>query len=149
MNSGDGGYCAINWADPEQVLTFVNGRVFRSETGGTSESAWSAAWNFPWATMTQPIVTTPFNPSNPADADIVAVGAGSSVYVSFDFAQSWLTSGVIHACGSENARLAPAAEPDFIGTTGGRVFRGDRTLVMDRRALDDDGRAASPLRIDY
>ena len=51
-------------------------------------SLWTA-WNFPWATMTQPIVGPPYNPGHPSDAEIVAVAAGQRVFISNDFAQSW------------------------------------------------------------
>src|SRR5262249_40399708 len=30
---GDGGYCAVNWANPDLVLVFANGTVYRSTTG--------------------------------------------------------------------------------------------------------------------
>jgi hypothetical protein len=131
VNSGDGGYCLIDWADPARVLTFANGRVFRSDTGGASEDSWAASWNFPWATMTQPIVGTPYNPSRPADAAIVAVGAGAAVYVSRDFAASWNTADAISLPGGagDNVFALAFASPSrlFIGTTTGRVFRADST----------------------
>ena len=130
VNSGDGGYCLINWADPKQVLTFANGTVYRSDTGGASEDSWAASWDFPWATMTQPIVGTPFNPAQPADAKVVAVGAGSTVFVSRDFARSWKQndSMALPVLSGENVFALAFASPGrlFIGTTKGRVFRADR-----------------------
>jgi hypothetical protein len=130
VNSGDGGYCLINWADPNQVLTFANGTVYRSDTGGASENSWAASWDFPWATMTQPIVGTPFNPAQPADAKVVAVGAGATVFVSRDFARSWKQNDAmaLPALSGENVFALAFASPArlFIGTTKGRVFRADR-----------------------
>src|SRR5262249_38547667 len=86
---GDGGYCLINGARPNSVLAYANGTVYRSTTGGTTQNGWSPAWDFGWATMTQPIVGAPYKPSRPTDAKVVAVAAGSIVYISRDFATSW------------------------------------------------------------
>jgi hypothetical protein len=132
VNGGDGGYCVINWANPNLVLTYANGSVYRSSTGGTSESSWSKNWEFNWATMTQPIVTPPYNPASPSDADIVAVAAGLQVSISEDFADSWSAalSVVIPPISPADAIFALAfASPTrlFIGTTGGRVLRADRS----------------------
>src|SRR5688500_17646922 len=79
--------------------------------------------------MTQPIVSTPFDAANTANAAWVAVGAGNTVFVSKDFAGSWpmeftlpggaATGSVFALTFASNARL-------FIGTTRGRVFRADR-----------------------
>lgn len=132
VNYGDGGYCLFNWANPSRVLSFVNGRVFRSTTGGATHNSWVRVWAFGWATMTQPIVGLPYDPATPANAEIVAVGAGSLVFVSQDFASSWPTSGRIQLPGGAAAGSAFAlafASPTrlFIGTTTGRVFRADRS----------------------
>ena len=132
VNYGDGGYCLINWADPQRVLSFVNGRVYRSTTGGSDHESWVRVWNFGWATMTQPIVGLPFDPATPAHAEIVAVGAGSMVFVSEDFASSWPAGGRIQLpggapVGSAFALAFASATRLFIGTTTGRVFRADRT----------------------
>jgi photosystem II stability/assembly factor-like uncharacterized protein len=126
---GDGGYCLINWSNPQQVLVFANGVVVRSTTGGTSTSAWATETDFSWPTMTQPIVGVPFNPASPADANLVAVGAGPSVFLSSDFGASWPTALAIPVVGQQDAVFALAfASRDrlFIGTTEGHVFRADR-----------------------
>jgi photosystem II stability/assembly factor-like uncharacterized protein len=134
VNSGDGGYCLINWANPDEVLTFANGTVYRSDSGGASEDSWAAFLDFPWATMTQPIVGTPYNPGQPADAKIVAVGAGATVYVSRDFARSFKQNDAISlpAAQGENVFALAFASPGrlFIGTTKGRVFRADRVAAL-------------------
>jgi hypothetical protein len=131
VNYGDGGYCLINWADPQRVLSYVNGQVYRSTTGGSDHDSWVRVWNFGWATMTQPIVGLPFEPATPAHAEIVAVGAGSMVFVSGDFASSWPAAGRIQlpggaAVGSAFALAFASANRLFIGTTTGKVFRADR-----------------------
>lgn len=130
ISGGDGGYCLVNWNDPNQVLAFANGRVFRSTTGATSHSEWSTVWEFPWATMTQPIVSAPFNTANPTDAGIVAVGAGQLVFISEDFAASWPMDFTIpggNAAGQIFALAFATPTRLFIGTTRGQVFRADRS----------------------
>jgi photosystem II stability/assembly factor-like uncharacterized protein len=80
--------------------------------------------------MTQPIVGTPFNPAKPAEAELVAVGAGNSVYVSRDFTATWDDDDVIElpaAGGNDNVFALAFASPTriFIGTVRGRVYRAD------------------------
>ena len=126
---GDGGYCLINWNNPLEVLIFANGVVYRSTTGGTSTSSWSTQTDFHWPTMTQPIVGLPYNPTRPADAKLVAVGAGQSVFLSPDFGASWPTRIDFRTVGAEDDIFSLAfASPKriFVGTTMGSVFRADR-----------------------
>jgi photosystem II stability/assembly factor-like uncharacterized protein len=128
VNFGDGGYCVINWANPSLVLSFANGTVYRSDSGGTSEDSWPKAWDFPWATMTQPIVTPPYNPQSPGEANLVAAGAGSMVFLSEDFALSWTMQFSLPAtAGSVFALAFASATRLFVGTTLGQVFRADRS----------------------
>jgi hypothetical protein len=130
VSGGDGGYCLINWADPDRVLAYANGRVYRSTTGGTTHDSWEPVWAFGWATMTQPIVGVPYNPANAASADLVAVGAGQLVYLSYDFADNWPTSLTIPGgavAGDVFALAFATANRLFIGTTRGQVFCADRS----------------------
>ncbi len=127
---GDGGYCLINWKDPNKVLAYANGVVYRSTTGGASHAGWETVWNFGWATMTQPIVGVPYDPAHPANADLVALGAGSLVYISNNFATTWGWKLTLPGGATTGAAFALAfASTDcfFIGTTRGQVFRADRT----------------------
>jgi hypothetical protein len=129
VSGGDGGYCVVNWANPNLVLVFANGTVLRSTSGGTSADAWDTAWDFPWATMTQPIVSAPYNPKRKTQAKVVAVGAGEEVFVSKDFAASWpqaLAFSLPPGSGSVYALAFASPARLFIGTTTGRVFRADR-----------------------
>jgi hypothetical protein len=147
VSGGDGGYCLVNWAQPDLVLVFANGTVLRSASGGASHGAWDTAWDFPWATMTQPIVSPPFDPDRPADADVVAVGAGELVFVSEDFAASWpeaLAFELPPGSGSVFALAFASATRLFIGTTQGRVFRADRSAGGWTLGRLDDA-AAGPL----
>jgi hypothetical protein len=128
VNYGDGGYCLVNWANPDQVLVFANGTVYRSTNGGATHDAWSASWDFPWATMTQPIVGAPFDPHHPGDAKYVAVGAGRQVFVSSNFASSWPMTVVLPSASDRVFALAFAATNRlFIGTTNGKVFVANRS----------------------
>ena len=127
---GDGGYCLVNWNDPDKVLVFMNGKVFRSTTGGASHNDWSPVWAFGWATMTQPIVGAPFDSMNPDSADLVAVAAGNIVYVSEDFAATWAMDFTIPGSDEVGQIFALTfASPDrlYMGTTRGQVFRADRS----------------------
>jgi hypothetical protein len=147
VNSGDGGYCLIHWANPDQVLVYANGNVYRSTTGGKDEGSWAPVWQFTWATMTEPIVGTPYNPAQPADADLVAVGAGRFVLVSTDFAATWQPGMTMVLPGDAgNVFALKFASPArlFIGTTNGQVFRAD--LAGNKWTLSRlDNVAAAPL----
>jgi photosystem II stability/assembly factor-like uncharacterized protein len=129
VSGGDGGYCLINWNDPDKVLVYMNGVVYRSTTGGTSHAGWLPVWRFGWATMTQPVVGVPFDPSQPATANLVAVGAGANVYLSNDFASTWLAPLDLPGAAAGDAFALAFASADrlFIGTTRGQVFRADRS----------------------
>jgi hypothetical protein len=132
IQGGDGGYCLINWAKPTKVLVYMNGAVFRSTTGGLSADAWSSYKETAWSTMTQPVVSPPYNPAKPADAEVVALGDGQDVYLSSDFGASWQQEISIPG-GSKagNVYALALASPTrlFIGTTTGRVFQADRSAA--------------------
>jgi photosystem II stability/assembly factor-like uncharacterized protein len=130
VNWGDGGYCLINWADPDQVLVFANGNVYRATDGGEDHDSWritADARRFGWATMTEPIVGPPYNPSQPADAEFVALGAGDKVHLSQDFGATWPNSVQVPT----NARIFAIAFASvshfYVGTTAGEVFRLSRS----------------------
>jgi hypothetical protein len=133
ISGGDGGYCVVNWDKPEQVIAFANGTVYRSDTSGlpgpNGEDAWKLQWDFPWATMTLPIVTTPYHPEKPAEADILAIASGRQINVSEDFAGSWPNNlGFVLPADAGSAFALAFASPTrlYIGTTAGQVFRADR-----------------------
>ena len=127
---GDGGYCVVNWAKPNWVLVFKNGALYRSTTGGTSQSSWSSFRRFPWYTMTQPIVTPLYYPKNPKNANLVALGDGPTVLLSQDFAKTWPMRFRLPGNVPDNNVFALAFASRnrlFVGTTLGQVFRADRT----------------------
>lgn len=127
---GDGGYCLINWADPQQVLVFVNGSILRATDGGEDHGSWEItpdAEHFRWETMTEPIVGPPYNPSQPADAKLVALGVGDKVYLSQDFGATWPNSVQVPTRAMIFAITFASAWHFYVGTTAGEVFRLDRS----------------------
>jgi photosystem II stability/assembly factor-like uncharacterized protein len=126
VNSGDGGYCLINWAKPDLVLSFANGAVYRAEDGGATDASWGHH-AFPWGMMTEPIVGTPYDPKNPADADTVALGAARDLFISTDFGATWPTTPTLSVpCqGGIFALAFASATRLFIGTSSGEVYRAD------------------------
>jgi hypothetical protein len=140
VNWGDGGYCLINWADPQQVLVFANGTVFKATDGGEDHSSWSITANaksFGWAMMTEPIVGPPYNPAKPAEANLAALGVGPAVYLSGDFGSTWPTKVAIPTSAGVFCLAFASAQRLFAGTAAGEVFR-----------LDHEPRAWSVTRID-
>ena len=121
---GDGGYCVVNWADPNKVLNFANGSVQRATDGGLDDSSWSdSPLPAGWMMMVEPMVGAPAS-NNLADADVVAIGAGAEVYVSTDFALSWQLAATVG--GGIYALVFATATRIFVGTTNGQVWRLDR-----------------------
>jgi len=130
VEGGDGGYCVVHWHNPKKVLVSFNGGVSRSTTGGSTLRSWSAEWGFTnGTTMTPPLVSAPFKPANPADADFVAIGVDNTVFTSRDFAKTLpLRMRIILPRGSGKVFALAFASTTrlFIGTTRGLVFRADR-----------------------
>jgi photosystem II stability/assembly factor-like uncharacterized protein len=130
VSGGDGGYCIINWDDPREVLVFANGTVYRTTDGTQDEIQWEPH-EFPWASMTEPIVGLPYNPGHPAEAKIVALGTANAgqrvVLLSTDFGATWQTTIVIPTQGAVYSLAFASASRLFIGTSDGEVFRADRS----------------------
>ncbi len=121
---GDGGYCVVNWANPGNVLNFANGSVQRASDGGLNDSSWAdSPLPAGWMMMVEPLVGTPAS-GNPADANLVAIGAGTQVYVSTDFAASWSLATTVG--GGIYALVFAGATRLYAGTTNGLVYRLDR-----------------------
>jgi hypothetical protein len=137
VQDGDGGYCVINWANPENILVFCNGRIYRSTTGGKTHESWHKFEDLGWTTMTQPIVGVPFNPdpARAADANRVATGVGSKVWISDDFGDTWPgwpnnpPIRLSAAAGDVFALAFASPTRLFIGTTRGKVFRADQLVA--------------------
>lgn len=146
---GDGGYPVINWADPRRVLVYANGRVQRATDGGQDYPSFTdvTPTGAGWFVMAQPLVEAPPSATT-SDADIVAYGAGTSIYLSSDFAASSTTWATLPAVSGGAAFCITFATRDrfFVGTTGGRIFRYDRgggTWTATR--IDDAAGGALPI----
>src|SRR5579872_4228508 len=129
VQDGDGGYCIVNWANPSRVLVYMNGYVFASTDGGAT-FAQNPVLNQQGATMTVPVVSPPYDPANPANANIVALGEGSNVFISPDFGTTWPANQKLSLPGTPGDVFAltfASAARLFIGTTTGAVFRADRS----------------------
>jgi hypothetical protein len=154
VNGGDGGYCLINWADPQQVIVFANGTVYRATDGGLDHGSWSEK-EFPWAMMTEPIVGPPYNPSHPQDASVVALGTARQtssgfkrvIYISNDFGATWPTNVTIPTQGGIFALVSASPSRFYVGTSTGEVFRVDRT-ASSWQVTRLDTAAAGPLELD-
>ena len=148
VNGGDGGYCLISWADPQQVLVFANGTVYRATDGGQGHDSWQET-EFDWAMMTEPIVGPPYDPQDPAAGRLVALGAGTEVWLSSDFGATWkpgdsvkltITGGLFALTFASPARF-------YAGTTEGEVLRVDRTAGgWSATRLHDAAAGALPLQ---
>jgi photosystem II stability/assembly factor-like uncharacterized protein len=123
---GDGGYCVVNWQDPKQVLVFANGTIYRTTDGTQDQIDWTPNESFSWASMTEPIVSMPYNPARPDDAKIVALGSGQDVHLSNDFGATWPTTVPVPTAGIIYSLAFASAKRFFAGTSQGEVFRADR-----------------------
>ena len=122
VNSGDGGYCLINWQDPRQALVFANGRIYRASDGGIGANSWTER-EFPWAMMTEPIVGAPYDPAKPANGAIAAIGTGRDVHLSDDFGANWPVTVSVTASGGIFAMAFASESLFYVGTTQGEVIR--------------------------
>jgi hypothetical protein len=121
---GDGGYTLINWANPNKVLAYVNGRVVSASDGGQSTASFSTVLSPPWVVMAEPLASTPYRPASPADADTVAFGAGTNLYISTNFGVAWGAPISL----SQNIFALAFASPTrlYVATVLGQVHRFDK-----------------------
>lgn len=148
---GDGGYCAINARDPYTVLsTYTFGSINRSRDGGAT-TAYSEI-SVPidneeyWDTLFYaPLASAPYDPNNPASADLIAFGS-SRVWISERFGGNlwwkqgdpyqnevdWrsIPSGVRQqdrlSGGAVRALAFASPSKLYAGTTGGSLHRFDK-----------------------
>ena len=151
----DGGYCVVNWNDPFRVLLFANGNIFRATDGGLDYGSWTTVTpsGSQWVVMAAPLVGAPLNPASPADAGLVAYGAGTAastiIYLSNDFGTTWPAGARVTlpaGAGRVFSMVFASATRLFAATTNGRVFRVDEaggTWTATR--IDDAAGGAMPL----
>jgi hypothetical protein len=149
VGQGDGGYPVVNWNDPFKILVYWNGQVFRATDGAQDYPSLTSNPVTPpgasWYIMAQPLVTTPYNPATPADAETVAYGAGPSLFVSTNFGTSWTTLPAPSG-GYVYAMVFASATRLFVGTTTGRVYRYDQSgATWTQTRLDNAAGGALPL----
>jgi hypothetical protein len=122
---GDGGYSVINWADPTQVLLTHNKAVYRATDDGQNTSSFNFSLGL-GGVFVPPLVGTPYNPGSPSDANTVAAGGGTALYISTDFGVTW---GSAAATLSQNIFCLSfqSANRLYVGTTFGQVFRFDKS----------------------
>jgi hypothetical protein len=155
---GDGGYCVVNWNSPFHVLLYANGAVYRATDGGLDWTSWSAITpsGSQWVMMAAPLVGAPYNPGTPAEADVVAYGAGSVsgsvfsaiVYISSDFGTTWPAANRItlpSGSGGIFSMSFASATRLYVGTTNGRVFRLDKGATWSMTRIDNVAAGALPL----
>lgn len=142
----DGGYCVVNWADPFKVLVYANGTAYLATDGGQDYGSWSA-FEAPWQIMAEPLVGTPFNPARPGDADTVAFGVGSTVYISDNFGSTWPTTVTVSSGGAIYSMVFASPTRLFLGTTNGHVYRLDKSVGSWGPPVRLDNVAAGPLEL--
>jgi photosystem II stability/assembly factor-like uncharacterized protein len=138
VQGGDGGYCVVHPTNPFRALVYANGTVYQTSTGGQDYANWSTSISPPWSLMYEPLVGAP-------GSERVAFGAGTSIFISNDFGNSWPSTislpagsnGIYSMVFANDLRL-------FVGTTNGQVYRAD--LVGSSWSLTRiDNVAAGPL----
>jgi len=127
VEMSDGGYGIVNWNNPFSVMCYWDGSLYVASDGGIDFSSWSYV-NGGGATMEAPVVSAPYNPASPADANIVAFGAYDNVQISTDFGTSWPVSVPFPSSADlPYSMVAASTTRFFVGTSNGQVYRLDNT----------------------
>jgi len=134
VGAGDGGTPVLDWADPNKVILKINRNTYRATDGGQSASSFTAMAGGAAPIFDAPLETTPYNPGSPADADLVAFGSGRTnygldLYISSSFGADWTTP-VATLAQRIYALAFASANRLYVGTTGGQVYRLDRTAAI-------------------
>ena len=147
---GDCGYFVVNWNDPYKVLnTYVFGSVRRSTNGGTRYSY--TPLNVPLDPGEQvlfyaPLAGTPFNPTAPAEADLVAFGSVRP-WMSTTFGGGWQSipdgDRSDDLVGPIRALAFATAAKLYAGTLNGGVYRFDMIGAAWSRTRIDTGVATN------
>jgi hypothetical protein len=151
---GDGGTPIIDWADPNKVIVKINRNTFLATDGGQSTASFSAIAGGDASGQAPifgvPLVTTPYNPGTPASGGIVAFGAGRNnfgmdLYISSTFGAAW-TAPVATLPQRIFALAFASATRLYVGTTGGQVYRFDKSgAVWSQTRIDNVAAGALPL----
>ena len=127
VEMSDGGYGIVNWNNPFKVMCYWDGSLYVASDGGIDFSSWTFSTSG-GATMEAPVVSAPYNPGSPGDANIVAFGVYGAVQISSDFGASWPVT-VAFPSGTEQpySMVGASAARFFVGTAAGKVYRLDKT----------------------
>ena len=127
VEMSDGGYGIVNWNNPFKVMCYWDGFLYVASDGGIDFSSWTFSTSG-GATMEAPVVSAPYNPSSPGDANIVAFGVYGAVQISSDFGASWPVT-VAFPSPSEQpySMVGASATRFFVGTAAGKIYRLDNT----------------------
>jgi hypothetical protein len=150
----DGGYCVVNWNNSFKILLSANANVFRATDGGQdyvlnpfSLGSWTTVTPPLFSkVMAAPLVGPPINTGAPAEAEVVALGAGLQVFISSDFGTSWPDVVNLPAgSGLVFSMIFASAIRIFAGTTTGRIFRLDKGASWVATRIDNAAAGALPL----
>jgi len=134
-SDGDCGYYVINWNDPYKILsTYTYGLLNRSTNGGQRNSYEEIIVPLTpeeGVLFYAPLIGTPYTPSDPARAEIVAFGS-IRPWISTDFGNNWIS---IPANSLSNDRLDDVIRSLclfshnklYAGTMSGGIYRFDKT----------------------
>ena len=127
VEMSDGGYGIVNWNNPFKIMCYWDGSLYVASDGGIDFSSWTFSTSG-GATMEAPVVSAPYNPGSPGDANIVAFGVYGAVQISSDFGASWPVT-VAFPSGTEQpySMVGASATRFFVGTAAGKVYRLDKT----------------------
>jgi hypothetical protein len=127
VEMSDGGYGIVNWNNPFNVMCYWDGSLYTATDGGIDFSSWTFV-NSGGSTMEAPVVSAPYNPGSPADANIVAFGIYGGVQISPTFGASWPDTVMFPDSTTQPYSMVGAsATRFFVGTSSGEVFRLDNT----------------------
>jgi hypothetical protein len=120
---GDGGAVVVNWNNPYEVVrTYVYGTLDRTTDGGQSPGSWSdVSPGASGALFYPPLVGTPPDPSTPANANRIAMGADRP-WFSDDFGSSWSAPDTAALNGTVSSLVFVNANRLYAGTTSGSIY---------------------------
>jgi len=155
-SAGDSGFHVVNWNDPYRVLSsYVRGSIRRTTDGGTRYNYAGVNVPLPGAAdpdqvlFYAPVVGTPRNPAQPAEAERVAFGSNRP-WISGTFGGGWVSipsnttaDRLGAALGFRIRAMAFASHTRlYVGTMNGEVHRYDEAAaVWTRTRIDNVGGA--------
>ena len=147
-SGGDSGYFVINWNNPYSILSsYVYGTINRSSNGGQRYSYVDVSVpleNGEAVLFYAPLVGTPYNTTDPSQAEIVGFGS-ERPWISDTFGSAWVSIPTNSLVGDKlNERIKSlafaSANKLYAGTMSGGVYRFDRTgTTWSRTRIDEMG----------